>query len=319
MSSRHIVVLDRGTLMPLPWAFDFEHHLTEYDGTPDEEAINRCRDAEIIITNKVKVDRATIEASPNLKMIAIAATGFEHVDLQAAAERGIIVSNIKAYGNDTVAEHAFMLMMALMRQLPAYQRDVAAGLWQNSPYFCHFGAPIHDVNGKTLLIFGKGGIGSALAQRAEAFGMQVIYGEHKGAAVCRDGYVPFTEALQQADVISLHCPLNAQTRHMLGEEELKSLKPGCVIINVGRGGLVDETALIAALKYGGLGGAGFDVITNESPTEGNPLVNTHLPHLIVTPHMAWGSQEAMTRLFHMLTDNINKGMAGTPQSVVLPK
>ena len=300
-------------------AFDFEHHLTEHDDTPDNEAINRCRDAEIIITNKVKIDRATIEASPNLKMIAIAATGFEHVDIQAAQERGIIVSNIKAYGNDTVAEHAFMLMMALMRQLPAYQRDVAAGLWQNSPYFCHFGAPIHDVNGKTLLIFGKGGIGSALAQRAEAFGMKVIYGEHKHASACRDGYVPFAEALARADVISLHCPLNDQTRNLLGEAELKALKPGCVIINVGRGGLVDETALIAALKYGGLGGAGFDVITNEPPTEGNPLVNTHLPHLIVTPHMAWGSQEAMTRLFHMLIDNINKGMAGTPQSVVAPK
>ena len=319
MSSRHIVVLDRGTLMPLPWTFDFEHHLTEYDDTPDHEAINRCRDAEIIITNKVKIDRAAIEASPNLKMIAIAATGFEHVDIQAAQERGIIVSNIKAYGNDTVAEHAFTLMMALMRQLPAYQRDVAAGLWQNSPYFCHFGAPIHDVNGKTLLIFGKGGIGSALAQRAEAFGMKVIYGEHKHATACRDGYVPFADALAQADVISLHCPLNDQTRNLLGEEELKALKPGCVIINVGRGGLVDETALIAALKYGGLGGAGFDVITNEPPTEGNPLVNTHLPHLIVTPHMAWGSQEAMSRLFHMLADNINKAMAGTPQSVVAPK
>ena len=200
MSSRHIVVLDRGTLMPLPWTFDFEHHLTEHDDTPDNEAINRCRDAEIIITNKVKIDRAAIEASPNLKMIAIAATGFEHVDIQAAQERGIIVSNIKAYGNDTVAEHAFMLMMALMRQLPAYQRDVAAGLWQNSPYFCHFGAPIHDVNGKTLLIFGKRGIGSAFAQRAEAFGMKVIYVDHKHATVCRDGYVPFADALAQADV-----------------------------------------------------------------------------------------------------------------------
>ena len=319
MSKRHIVVLDRGTLMPISWDFDFEYELTEYDSSTDEQALERCRDAHIVITNKVKVDRATIEAATQLEMVAIAATGYEHVDIRTAQEKGITVSNIRAYGNDTVAEHAFMLMMALMRQLPAYQRDVAAGLWQNSPYFCHFGAPIHDVNGKTLLIFGKGGIGSALAQRAEAFGMKVIYGEHKHATTCREGYVPFAEALTQADVISLHCPLNEQTHHLLGEEELKQLKTGCVIINVGRGGLVDEKALIAALKYGGLGGAGFDVITNEPPVDGNPLVNTRLPNLIVTPHMAWGSQEAMTRLFHMLVDNINAHVQGTPKNQVLPK
>ncbi|MCP2039969.1 glycerate dehydrogenase [Neisseria sp. HSC-16F19] len=309
-----IVVLDRGTLPQRPFAFDFPHELVEYAHTRPEETATRVADAEIIITNKVTVDAAMIEANPHLKMIAIAATGFEHVDVAAAKQKGVVVSNIRAYGNDAVAEHAFMLMMALMRQLPAYQRDVAAGLWSQSPYFCHFGAPIHDVNGKTLGIFGRGGIGQALARRAEAFGMNIIWGEHKYAATCREGYVPFETVIRTADVISLHCPLNQHTRHMIAESELQQMKAGAVLINVGRGGLVDEQALVAALKYGQLGGAGFDVLTEEPPPADHPLLKTRLPHLIVTPHMAWGSVEAMDRLFDMLADNINAFMRGQAQS-----
>lgn len=309
-----IVVLDRGTLPNRPFAFDFPHELAEYPHTRPEETAARVADAEIIITNKVAVDAAMIQANPRLKMVAIAATGFEHVDIAVAKKHGVVVSNIRAYGNDAVAEHAFMLMMALMRQLPAYQRDVAAGLWSQSPYFCHFGAPIRDLNGKTLGIFGRGGIGTALAQRAEAFGMKVIWGEHKHAETCREGYVPFASVLREADVLSLHCPLNARTRHMIAEDELRQMKPGAVLINVGRGGLVDEQALVAALKYGQLGGAGFDVLTEEPPPTKHPLLSVRLPHLIVTPHMAWGSVEAMDRLFAMLADNINAFMRGQPQS-----
>ena len=309
-----IVVLDRGTLPDRPFSFDFPHELVEYAHTQPEETAARVADAEIIITNKVTVDSTMIATNPRLKMIAIAATGFEHVDVAQAKKNGVVVSNIRAYGNDAVAEHAFMLMLALMRQLPAYQRDVAAGLWPQSPYFCHFGAPIHDVNGKTLGIFGRGGIGRALAQRAEAFGMNIIWGEHKHAATCRDGYTQFAEVLRTADVISLHCPLNADTRHMIAESELQQMKPGSVLINVGRGGLVDEQALVAALKYGQLGGAGFDVLTEEPPPTDHPLLKARLPHLIVTPHMAWGSVEAMDRLFDMLADNINAFMRGQAQS-----
>ncbi len=315
-STHKIVCLDRGTLMPLSFELSFAHELVLYDETPDNLVLERIHDADIVISNKVKLTAKQLAQCPNLKMIAIAATGFNHIDTHYCRENGIVVSNIQAYGNDAVAEHAFMLMMALMRQLPAYQRDVAAGLWQNSPYFCHFGAPIRDINGKTLAIFGKGGIGQALATRAQAFGMNVIYAEHKNAMGCRDGYVPFTDAIATADVLSLHCPLNDQTRNMIDEKELQSMKQGAVLINVGRGGLVNELALIAALKYGQLGGAGFDVLTEEPPINGNPLLSTRLPHLIVTPHMAWGSQEAMSRLFYMLCDNINAFVAGKPQCVV---
>lgn len=315
-STHKIVCLDRGTLMPLPFQLSFAHELVVHDETPEHLLLERIHDADIVISNKVKLNAELLSKCPNLKMIAIAATGFNHIDTQYCRDNGIVVSNIQAYGNDAVAEHAFMLMMALMRQLPAYQRDVSAGLWQNSPYFCHFGAPIRDINGKTLAIFGKGGIGQALAVRAEAFGMTVIYAEHKNATDCRTGYVPFTEAIATADVLSLHCPLSENTRHMIDEKELQSMKAGAVLINVGRGGLVNELSLIAALKYGQLGGAGFDVLTEEPPVNGNPLLSTRLPHLIVTPHMAWGSQEAMTRLFYMLCDNINAFVAGKPQCVV---
>ncbi len=312
----NIVCLDRSTLMPLAFHFDFPHELICYDETPENLTIERIQNADIVIANKVKITQEVIASSPNLKMIAVAATGYNHIDIACCKEHNIVVSNIQNYGNDTVAEHAFMLMMALMRQLPAYRRDVAAGLWQKSPSFCHFGAPIHDINGKKLAIFGKGGIGKALAVRAQAFGMDVVFVEHKHQKTCREGYVSFQDAITTADVLSLHCPLNEQTANMIDEEELRQMKPGAVLINVGRGGLVNEMALIAALKYGQLGGAGFDVLTEEPPRNGNPLLSSQLPHLIVTPHMAWGSQEAMARLFHMLCDNINAFVAGTPSNQI---
>lgn len=316
MEALHIVVLDRDTLPDRDFEFDFPHRITAHPHTAPHQTAERLAGADVVITNKVHIDADMIRQNPQLKMIAIAATGFEHVAVAEARAAGVVVSNIRAYGNDTVAEHAFMLMMALMRQLPAYQRDVAAGLWQQSPFFCHFGAPIRDVNGKTLGIFGQGGIGRALAQRAEAFGMHILWGEHKQATSCRPGYTPFEQVLQQADVLSLHCPLNADTRNLIGEAELRKMKPGAVLINVGRGGLVDETALVAALKYGMLGGAGFDVLTEEPPRNGNPLLNVRLPNLIVTPHMAWGSTEAMNRLFDMLMDNIRAFVHGTPRNQI---
>ena len=240
-----------------------------------------------------------------------------NVDTAAAQAAGVTVCNIRAYGNESVAEHAFMLMIALMRNLPAYQRDVAAGVWEQSPFFCHFGAPMRDLHGKTLAIFGRGNIGKTLAGYAHAFGMNVVFGEHKHAENVREGYVSFDEAIQTADAVSLHCPLTPQTANMIGETELQRMKSGAVLINCGRGGLVDEQALVAALKYGRIGGAGFDVLTEEPPRNGNPLLKARLPNLIVTPHMAWGSEEARNRLFAILLENINRFAAGRPQNVVV--
>ena len=316
MNPLHIVVLDRDTLVNRPFEFDFPHTLSSYGTTEAHETLARIRGADIVITNKVVISAEAFAENPQLKLVAVTATGVNNVDIEAAKQNGTAVCNIRAYGNESVAEHAFMMMITLMRNLPAYQRDVAAGLWENSPFFCHLGAPMRDLNGKTLAIFGRGNIGKTLATYAQAFKMNVVFAEHKNAQSVRDGYVSFDEAIRSADVVSLNCPLTPQTANMIGEAELQQMKPGAILINCGRGGLVDEAALVAALKYGQIGGAGFDVLTQEPPRDGNPLLKARLPNLIVTPHIAWASQEAANRLFDILVDNINRFVAGNPQNLV---
>lgn len=316
MNPLQIVVLDRDTLVNRPFEFDFSHTLSSYGTTKAHETLARIRGADIVITNKVVISAQAFAENPQLKLVAVTATGVNNVDVEAAKQNGTAVCNIRAYGNESVAEHAFMMMITLMRNLPAYQRDVAAGLWENSPFFCHLGAPMRDLNGKTLAIFGRGNIGKTLATYAQAFKMNVVFAEHKNAQSVRDGYVSFDEAIRSADVVSLNCPLTPQTANMIGEAELQQMKPGAILINCGRGGLVDEAALVAALKYGQIGGAGFDVLTQEPPRDGNPLLKARLPNLIVTPHIAWASQEAANRLFDILLDNINHFVAGNPQNLV---
>ena len=316
MNPLHIVVLDRDTLVNRPFDFDFPHTLSSYGTTEAHETLERIRGADIVITNKVVISAQVFAENPQLKLVAVTATGVNNVDVEAAKQNDTAVCNIRAYGNESVAEHAFMMMITLMRNLPAYQRDVAAGLWENSPFFCHLGAPMRDLNGKTLAIFGRGNIGKTLATYAQAFKMNVVFAEHKNAQSVRDGYVSFDEAIRSADVVSLNCPLTPQTANMIGEAELQQMKPGAILINCGRGGLVDEAALVAALKYGQIGGAGFDVLTQEPPRDGNPLLKARLPNLIVTPHIAWASQEAANRLFDILLDNINRFVAGNPQNLV---
>lgn len=304
MNHKKIVVLDADTLPGRTFHFDFPHELAVYGTTDAAETAVRVCGAHIVITNKVVISADIIADNPQLELIAVSATG-------------VAVCNVRAYGNESVAEHAFMLMIALMRNLPAYQRDVAAGLWEKSPFFCHYGAPIRDLNGKTLAVFGRGNIGRTLAGYAQAFGMGVVFAEHKHAPAVREGYVAFENAVRTADVLSLHCPLNAQTENMIGENELRQMKPGAVLINCGRGGLVDENALLAALKYGQIGGAGVDVLTNEPPKNGNPLLKARLPNLIVTPHTAWASREALDRLFDILLANIHAFVKGEAQNRVV--
>lgn len=316
MNPLQIVVLDRDTLVNRPFEFDFPHTLSSYGTTEAHETLARIRGADIVITNKVVISAQAFAENSQLKLVAVTATGVNNVDVEAAKQNDTAVCNIRAYGNESVAEHAFMMMITLMRNLPAYQRDVAAGLWENSPFFCHLGAPMRDLNGKTLAIFGRGNIGKTLATYAQAFKMNVVFAEHKNAQSVRDGYVSFDEAIRSADVVSLNCPLTPQTANMIGETELQQMKPGAILINCGRGGLVDEAALVAALKYGQIGGAGFDVLTQEPPRNGNPLLKARLPNLIVTPHIAWASQEAANRLFNILLDNINRFVAGNPQNLV---
>jgi glycerate dehydrogenase len=249
-------------------------------------------------------------------MIAVAATGTDNVDLAYCRAHGIVVSNIRGYAVQTVPEHAFMMMLALRRNLLGWREDVHAGLWQQTDQFCLFTRPVNDLHGSTLGLVGHGSLGHGMQKLAEAFGMKVLVAEHKGAAAAREGYTPFDSVMREADVISLHTPLTAETRHMISTREFGLMKPTAILINTARGNLVDEAALIEALKSGRIGGAGFDVLAVEPPREGNPLLDLDLPNFILTPHVAWSSREAMQTLADQLVDNIEAFVAGRPSNVV---
>ncbi|MCQ1059003.1 D-2-hydroxyacid dehydrogenase [Photobacterium sp. ZSDE20] len=314
-----IVFLDRDTIpahisLPSP---TFAHRWTQYPATRPEQVIERLADATIAITNKVILDAAILAQLPKLKMIAIAATGINNVDLAYCHEHGITVCNIRGYAVDSVPEHAVAMMFALRRNLLGYHRDIQQGVWQEKNQFCFFTHPIKDIRGATLGLIGSGGLGQAMATLGQALGMKVIFADRKGAQSSREGYQPFNTVLAQADVLSLHCPLNSGTRNLIGRDELKTMKNSAILINIGRGGLVDEQALVDALHAGDIAGAGCDVFTEEPAGNDNPLIaNNHLPNLLLTPHVAWGSDSAIQTLANQLIDNLNAFAAGKPQNQV---
>lgn len=312
----HIVFLEKDSIRATVRRPSFPHSWTEYDQTAPDETFDRIADATIVITNKVKLPGELLARLPKLRLIAEAATGTDNIDLAWCREHKLPVTNIRGYAADTVPEHVFMLLLALRRQLPAYRADVAAGKWQQSPMFCLFNHPIRDLRGTTLGIFGRGSLGQGVARLAEAFGLRVLWGEHRNATSVREGYVSFAKVLAEADAISLHCPLNEQTRGMIGEAELRAMKRDAVLINTARGGLVDESALLRALREGWIAGAGFDVLTKEPPREGNPLLDAELPNLIVTPHVAWSSDRAMQALADQLIENMEAFVRGEERNRV---
>lgn len=291
-----------------------DHRWTEYPATPQADVPARLAGADIAIVNKVALGAGDIARLPRLKMVAIAATGADNVDLDACRARGIVVSNVRGYAVHSVPEHALMLMLALRRRLFAYAADVRAGRWARSDNFCFFDHPIGDLHGATLGIVGRGGLGEGVARLAAAFGMRILYAEHKGAAAVRDGYTAFDTVLAEADVISLHCPLTPATRGLIGAAELAAMKPAAVLVNTARGGVVDEAALADALRTGRIAGAATDVLSAEPPRDGNPLLADEIPNLIVTPHVAWASREAMQALADQVMDNIEAFAAGAPRN-----
>jgi glycerate dehydrogenase len=313
---QNIVFLDRDSLsatIPVP---SFEHQWRDYPATQQGEVAERLAGATIAITNKVPVRAADIARLPDLKMIAVAATGTDNVDLAACRERGIVVSNIRNYSLVSVPEHVFTLILALRRNLRAYCADVDAGLWQKSSTFCLFNHPVGDLAGSKLGIVGYGALGHKVAQLGRAFGMQVCVATRTPVADADVTNLTLDELLRTCDVVSLHLPLNDQTRSMIGTRELEMMKPAALLINTARGGLVDEAALAQALTNGVIGGAGFDVLSKEPPAPENPLLGIRLPNFILTPHMAWASTGAMQTLADMLADNIEAFVAGKPINVV---
>lgn len=311
-----IVFLDRDSLPATVRAPAFEHQWKEHAATASAEVVERLQGATIAITNKVPLRAADIARLPDLKMIAVAATGTDIVDLAACRERGIVVANIRNYSLVSVPEHCFSLILALRRNLAAYAADVAAGKWQTARQFCLFDHPIADLAGSTLGIVGYGALGQRVAQIGRAFGMKVVVASRSPIADAQATMLPLAELLATADVISLHLPLSDHTRNMIGPAELASMKKTALLINTARGGLVDEAALAQALRDGVIGGAGFDVLTKEPPTQGNPLLELDQPNFILTPHVAWASAGAMQTLADMLVDNIEAFVNGAPTNVV---
>lgn len=302
-----IVFLDRNTLRADVRPPAFAHEWREYGATRPSEVVERLEEASIAIVNKVEIRDAQLAQLPALRLIAVAATGTDNIDLKSCRERGVAVSNVRGYATDTLPEHVFMLMLALRRNLKSYQRDLRAGLWQRAEGFALLTHPIRDLHGSTLGIIGYGALGRAVEGLARGFRMHTLIAEHKDAGEhAREGRTPFAEVLSKSDIITLHTPLNDKTRHLIGAAELASMKRDALLINCARGGVVDEAALIEALRAGTIAGAGVDVLSREPPREGNALLELDLPNLIVTPHVAWASLAAMQTLADQLIDNIEE-------------
>jgi glycerate dehydrogenase len=316
---QRIVFLDRATIGPTVTINrpSFEHDWAEHESTSEGDVVGRLSDATIAITNKVPIRSSALERLPRLKMIAVAATGYDVVDVAACAERDITVANVQGYAINTVPEHTFALILALRRSLIGYRQDVIDGEWQKAGQFCFFHHPIRNLHGSTLGIMGEGVIGQAVARLGQAFGMRTLYAAHKGVEGLGPLYTPFEEVLETSDVITLHCPLTSSTRNMLAMPEFRKMKRRPLLLNVARGGLVNEADLVAALDEGLVTGIGFDCLTSEPPREDHPFFGImERPNVIITPHVAWASEEAMQTLWNQLIDNIEGFHRGEPQNVV---
>jgi len=311
-----VVFLDRESLDAALKRPDFVHEWIDYPQSEPDTVVARLRDATIAVSNKVPLRAAALAQLPSLKLIAVCATGTDNVDLDYCRAHDIAVANVRGYAVHAVPEHVFMLILALRRNLLAYREDVHAGRWNDAPQFCLRTHPIRDLHGATLGVIGHGVLGRAVARLGQAFGMRVLISEHKGVTAPRTGYMGFDTVLRDADVITLHAPLTPATRHLIGAAEIERMRPGAILINAGRGGLVDEAALAQALRRGRIAGAGFDVLSVEPPRAGNPLLDPDLPNFILTPHNAWASAQAQQRMADELVANIEAFVHGTPRNLV---
>ena len=310
--SHKIVFLDRETLDANVRKPNFPHEYTEYAQTAPDQIVERLKGATICITNKVPLREATLKQLPGLKLIAVAATGTDVIDKAYTSGNGIVVSNIRNYAFNTLPEHVFALLFALRRNLVNYYNSVRQGRWGEANQFCYFDYPIYDIAGSTLGIIGYGALGKEIEKRAIALGMKVLINDVTDVP----NKVDIATILREADVVTLNLPLTPETKNMIGAKELASMKKSACIINTARGGIVDEAALADALRKGVIGGAGFDVLTVEPPKNGNILLDPTIPNLIITPHVAWASKEAMQVLADQLVDNIDAFVAGSPRNVV---
>ena len=318
---KKIVVLDGyaanpGDISWEPWKELGE--LTVYERTAPEETVERCKDAEIVLTNKVILDAKVIEALPALRYIGVLATGYNVVDLEAARRHDIVVTNIPAYSTLSVAQMVFAHLLNITHHVAQHAERVTNGAWQNSKDFCFWDSELIELDGLTLGIVGLGNIGRAVARIAQTFGMKVMaYSSKSEEALAEMGIqkaASYEDIFRTADVVSLHCPLNAQTKHLVNAERLALMKPSAILINTGRGPLIDEQALADALNSGRIYAAGVDVLTQEPPCAGSPLIGAR--NCYITPHVAWATRAARERLDKIAFDNVRAYLSGTPQNVV---
>jgi glycerate dehydrogenase len=314
--TQRVVFLDRASLKATVRKPACAGEYVEYAKTSADEIAARLAGATVAIVNKVPMRADTLKLLPGLRMIAVAATGYDVVDVPFCREHGIAVANIRNYAVHTVPEHAFAMILALRRNLLAYRQDVENGVWNASEQFCFFTHDIGDLHGSTLGIIGEGAIGQSTAAIGRAFGMRVLFADHPPPKMEGVEFTPHDTVLAEADVISLHCPLLPSTRNLIDLAAFRKMKRTALLINTARGGLVDEAALIQALDQGLIAGAGFDVLTVEPPRHGHPLLDVRRPNFILTPHVAWASDGAMQFLADQLIDNIDLWAAGKPRHLV---
>ena len=312
-----IVATDAYTLNPGDLSWDpirAMGELTLYERTPAELIVERCHDAAIVLTNKTPFNRQTLAALPALRFIAVTATGHNVIDSAAAKEQKIAVSNVPAYGTDSVAQHVFSLLLELTNHVGRNAREVANGKWQSSADWCFTEAPVMELAGKTFGVVGFGHIGAQAARIANAFGMKVLYHSPSKKETALATAVGLDELFATSDVVTLHCPLTSTNQEFVNAALLARMKPSALLINTARGQLINEQELADALNNGVIAGAGLDVLSKEPPTNGNPLLNAK--NCIVTPHNAWISKEARTRIMQVTTANVEAFLKGAPQNVV---
>jgi glycerate dehydrogenase len=302
--------LDPGSLLDALPGLELRHH------TPQDEVATRIAGAEVVLVNKLRISREAIEAATSLRLVALAATGTNNVDLVAAAERGIAVCNLHDYCTASVVQHVFGVLLALTHRLREYDALVRTGAWQRGGQFCLLDFPIRELAGRNLGILGYGTLGKGVAQVARAFGMQVLIANRPGATR-EAGRVDLHELLPRVDVLSLHCPLSAATQGVIGAPELALMKRDAVLVNTARGALVDSAALADALRGGRLGGAAIDVLPQEPPVDGNPLLAGDIPNLVVTPHIAWAAREARQRCVDEMAANVRAFSSGERRNRVV--
>jgi glycerate dehydrogenase len=314
-----IVILDGYTLNPgdLDWAPLHQlGNVTVHDRSREDEIVERAADAEIILVNKVVLSEKILDQLPNVKYIGVMATGFNNIDIAAAQKHNITVTNVKAYGPASVAQQTFALLLALVNHAELHSQSVFNGEWVSSPDFCYWKTPLTELAGKTMGLVGLGDIGSQVAKIALAFGMKVIAYRKNPARTENDDIkmVALEELFRRSDVVSLHCPLTEETKGLINAERLSWMKPNAVVLNTGRGPLINEADLAEALRNGTIDGAGLDVLSVEPPKPDNPLLSA--PNCIITPHVAWATFEARKRLLQMVADNLESFIEGKPRNVV---